>query len=507
MKKKSTYPLKIVRALLAVMLFIPVLALFLDFADVLPDALCSILHLQLMPAILSGAGGLLVFFFLLTLLFGRIYCSVLCPAGILQDIFNRLACFGAKKKRGAMRFHYHKPANWLRYVILSVTALAAVFGYMELCLLLDPYSNFGRIATQLFRPVVIGLNNLISGILTAHGNYFLYTVSVDRSMTALVTAAIAFIIFAVMAFYRGRMFCNTICPVGSLLSIISRYSLFRFKIDSDTCNGCKACERSCKAEAIDSQHKTVDMSICVACFNCISSCSRGAIGFKQGKVGGNGGKLGVSRRSFIRTGVAVAGSVPFVALAQGENTTARKAPVTPPGSLNLERFKKFCTGCHLCVVHCPSHVLKPAGLDFGWGYLLKPHMSYDKSYCNYSCTVCGEICPTHAIKTITVEQKKVTQMGVAHFDRDKCVVKTDETDCGACVEHCPMQAVHMVPYKGILTIPKVEKELCIGCGACESICPVRPERAIVVIANTIHQTAELQPEEEMQKVELDNFGF
>ena len=523
MKKKAINPLKVLRVILALILFTPMLLFFVDFTDVLPDSFSALFHLQIMPIFFSGVVILLVIYLLLTLFFGRIYCSVLCPAGILQDIINRIACIGKKKKDGKMRFQYHKPANWLRYVILGVTALLAVFGITEFCLLLDPYSNFGRIVTHLFQPIVIWVNNLLSEFLTARGNYSLYNVSVDISIPAIIAALIALDVFALMAYFRGRLFCNTICPVGALLSLVSRHSLFRITIDENACNKCKVCERSCKAEAIDSTNGKTDMSNCVTCFNCISSCNKKAIQFrfapaasfpkkqmkpempKQQDISDN--KFTESRRSFITTSVSLAGAVPLLALAQGHNHANGKLPITPPGSLNIERFKDYCTGCHLCVVQCPSHVLKPAGLEYGPDYMLKPYMSFEKKYCNYSCTVCSQVCPTHAIKPITEEEKKVVQVGVVEFHKGMCVVYTDETDCGACTEHCPTKAVYMVPYKGTLTIPNINPNICIGCGGCESICPVRPNRAIAVRANAVHQTAEKPKEEEVREVNLDNFGF
>lgn len=528
MKKKSLNLLKVLRVILAIIIFTPILLFFIDFVDILPDSFSKLLQRQLMPAIFTGAVATLVIYFLLTLFFGRVYCSVICPAGILQDVFNRLSCIGKKKKNGKMRFSYHKPANWLRYILLSITAILAVFGITELCLFLDPYSNFGRIAANIFRPAAIWINNILAGILSARGNYTLYNVSVGIPTAALISGITAFVVFAVMVYFRGRLFCNTLCPVGALLSIVSRYSLFRISIDKNTCNKCKSCERTCKAEAIDSKNMTVDTSRCVTCFNCTSSCNKNAIKYRFAPTAAfskssepaitpatmstpanavnPSDKFIESRRSFITTSVAIAGTAPLFALTHSKNKEHR-APVTPPGSLNIERFKDLCTGCHICVVQCPTQILKPAGVEFGLGYMLKPYVSYDKNYCNYSCTICSEVCPTDAIKPITVEEKKVTQTGIANFYIDKCIVKTDKNDCGACSEHCPSQAVHMVPYEGTLTIPKVEPELCIGCGGCESICPVRPERAIVVIANATHQTAELPKEEKVQDVEVDDFGF
>lgn len=230
-----------------------------------------------------------------------------------------------------------------------------------------------------------------------------------------------------------------------------------------------------------------------------------------------------SRRTFLATGATVAATLPIVsAIAEGVEQAkgnghgnghgkrkGRKKwpPVTPPGSLSLERFKDKCTGCHICVVKCPSQVLRPAGLEYGFDYLLKPRMAYLSSYCNYECTICSEVCPAGAIMPITVEEKKSLQVGIATFFINRCIVKTEGTDCGACSEHCPTQAVHMVPYEGTLTIPQVNPDLCVGCGGCESICPVRPMRAIIVKSNVVHQTIVLPEEEEVKNVEVDDFGF
>ena len=179
----------------------------------------------------------------------------------------------------------------------------------------------------------------------------------------------------------------------------------------------------------------------------------------------------------------------------------------PSGFISLERFKDKCTGCQICVVRCPSQVLRPAGLEYGLDFMLKPRLAYVNSYCNYECRVCSEVCPTGAIKPLTVEEKTTTQVGIATFFKNLCVVHTENQDCGACSEHCPTQAVHMVPYKGTLTIPEVNPDLCIGCGGCESICPVRPTRAIMVKPNEVHQFVEKPKEEEVKEIVVDDFGF
>lgn len=525
--------LKGLRVLLAILLFVPILLFFLDFSGALPASVHRLLQLQLIPAILGGMAGVIVLQLLLALVFGRIYCSVICPAGILQDIINRLFCIGKKKKKGSRRFAYRKPMNGLRYSLLALTAVTAIFGFSGLCLLLDPYSNFGRIGASLLRPVVMWGNNILSDLLMKVDNYSLFHVTISTvTMSGLIAASIAFIVFIVMTVFRGRLFCNTICPTGALLSLFSRYSLFRITFDRGTCIHCGSCEHTCKAEAINSKELTVDTSRCVDCFNCVSSCAKGSIGYRFERPGKKEKEMPAdmaaarksctaqpeaanSRRAFLTAGATIAASLPVVsAMAEGaepvkKHKKGRKKwpPITPPGSVSLERFKDKCTGCQICVVRCPSQVLRPTGLEYGLDYMLKPRLAYISSYCNYECTVCSEVCPTGAIKPLTVDEKVTTQVGIATFFQNRCVVHVEEKDCGACSEHCPTQAVHMVPYKGTLTIPEVNPDLCIGCGGCESICPVRPMRAIIVKSNVEHKYVEKPKEEEVKEVEVDDFGF
>ena len=426
--------------------------------------------------------------------------------------------------------------NLLRYALLAATFFSAAFGYLSLCLLLDPYSNFGRIASNLFRPVVIWGNNLLADGLMRMDNYSLYHVTLKTiTVSSLVAACIALAVFIGFTLWRGRLFCNSICPVGALLSLFSRFSWYRINLDESTCTHCGNCERSCKAEAIDSKSLTVDASRCVECFNCLSVCPKGSVQYLPRNKRTKAEETVVekplqlvkadqnSRRTFLATGATIAASLPVVsALAEvgdghakghgkghghGKKSLDHALPIVPPGAGSIVRFTELCTGCQLCVTRCPSQVLRPAGLEYGFDYLLKPHMAYISSYCNYECTACAEICPNQAILPITKEEKITTQVGVAHFYKGRCVVNLEEQDCGACAEHCPTQAVHMIPFKGTLTIPSVDPDLCIGCGGCESICPVRPGRAIVIHANKVHQVVEKPEEEEVKEIEIDDFGF
>jgi len=513
MKKSKNY-LRGLRVLLAILFFVPILFFFVDFAGKMSGAFSFLPKLQIVPAILSVSIAVIVVQLVVVLIFGRIYCSTLCPAGVLQDIINRVFCIGRKKKNGLHRFKYHKALNWVRYPLLALTAILTVCGVDELLLLLDPYSNFGRISANLFRPAVMWTNNILAALLVKLNNYSLFEVTISTATTAGIIAAVTvLLLLIVLVIFRGRFFCNTLCPVGGLLSLFSRFSIFKISFDQDACTHCGSCEHSCKAEAIDSENLHIDTSRCVDCFDCVSSCPKGGLKYRllpamNKKKTQKAEVTDTSRRNFIATTAVVAASLPIAkTFAAGKDIHNDWPPITPPGSISIDRFKDLCTGCGLCVSRCPSQVLRPAGTQFGFDYLLKPYLSYANSFCNYSCTICSEVCPTDAIKPLTIEKKKTTQVGIAQFYRGRCVVYRQETSCGACSEHCPTQAVHMVPYKGYLTIPEVDPKLCIGCGGCESICPARPRRAIQVKPNAIHKTAVKPIEIKQKEIKVDDFGF
>jgi ferredoxin len=170
-------------------------------------------------------------------------------------------------------------------------------------------------------------------------------------------------------------------------------------------------------------------------------------------------------------------------------------PVAPPGAQSIARYTSLCTACHLCVGACPTQVLQPSFVEFGIGGMFQPQMNYTISYCNYDCTVCGEVCPTGAIVPSDTGSKKLIQIGKATFVRDDCVVVSKKKDCAACSEHCPTKAVSTVPFEGTLMIPQLNNDICVGCGACEHACPVQPRKAIFVTPNIVHLQAKKPPEQ------------
>ena len=483
--------LKSLRVIFALFFIILITFFFVDFPGFLPLQVHGLLHFQLVPAILAGSIAAVIFLLLLTVLFGRVYCSFLCPAGIFQDIFIRFSKRGQLKKNKRRRwFSYHKPSNILRYTILGLTVILFLFGSTHSLLYLDPYSNYGRIATNLFSPIVIFGNDLL-----AENPIGVYNITV----AALIASIAIFLLFGILSVVRGRLFCNTLCPVGGLLSLFSRYSFFRISFDKEACNNCGLCERCCKSECINSREQTVDASRCINCFNCLSSCQkRNAVHYRFAPVfrkpaieNSETKTTSESRRSFLALSGTILATIPVLQSCGKQNNDTKPLPVLPPGAGNLKRFSEKCTACHLCVARCPTQIIQPAGLQFGFNHLLKPQLNFEQGYCDYDCTMCTLVCPTGALKPMPEDEKKTTQLGIAHFELERCVVYTSRKRCGDCYEQCPTQAIKMVAYKGSRTIPQVTPDICIGCGACEYICPASPVRAIYVIANETLQLANM----------------
>ncbi|MGE4586010.1 MAG: 4Fe-4S binding protein [Mangrovibacterium sp.] len=540
--RKFWKPFRIIISMvtLAAMAFI-----FLDFRQQIPSSgYRTVTFLQFIPSLrnfliaagLLSSGFLVVILF--TLLFGRVYCSTVCPLGILQDVIN----FFSRKFRGKkFRFKYTRAKNLIRYSFLALAVIPLFFGMISTVGLLDPYSNFGRIFSGLGQPLYTGANNLLSGILLKMEFYVLFPEQLPVTNLAAMAYPILFlVILLVMASKWGRLYCNTVCPVGTLLGLLSRISLFKIKIDPGTCTKCAKCAIACKSQCINLKDQTVDFSRCVACFNCVNACQDNSISYKptllrnsrqstprhtpsKNTAGAHGtasspNGTGLSKRQFIAGSLALAGTALGIYRKAGAEETAvagkakqisikKEYPCSPPGSVSLKHFNDTCTACHLCVSACPNGVLRPSLLEYGLEGFLQPLLDPASGYCNFDCTVCGEICPAGAILPLTKEEKHVTQVGIVRFVKQNCVVFTDETLCGACSEHCPTKAVIMVPYKNELNIPEVNPAICVGCGACEHACPVRPHRAIYVDGLAVQRVAEKPHIEKNTEGALEAFPF
>ncbi len=482
------------RRILSFAIFILFVLLFAG-AEKMSAVLSGILPpLQFVPALLRTltepdvvflAG--LAFILLITMLFGRVYCSFLCPLGTLQD----LLIAGSKRLGLRPAPSYAKPLNALRYGLLVLTVATALFGSLSLTCLLDPYSLAGRMLTHFLQPLAAHAYNLSILALKPFDLYLHPKQTTFIPLAVLATTGGFVLLVSVLALGHGRLYCNTICPVGTLLGLLSRASVFHLALDPKACLACRRCESACKAACLDPQTATIDMSRCVGCFNCLDACSSGVIRYQQRRRQPDTGRWSPSRRRFLLGGIAVASG--FWALnanlreVPGVREAGANPPVTPPGSISMQRFTQTCTACSLCVSVCPTRVLTPTIAAFGISGLLQPKMNYEKSYCDYECDACGRVCPTGAILPIGLAEKKLTQIGEAELLKDICVVYVDDRNCGACGEVCPTHAIHFTEKETIL-YPEIDHQYCIGCGACQLACPTTP-RSIVVHARGIHKKA------------------
>lgn len=500
--------LRKIRITLAAICFVAVTLLFLDFTGTLHLWFGWLAKIQFLPAVLALNFVVIAILLVLALLFGRIYCSVICPLGIFQDCVSNLS---SRRKGKKARFSYSKEIKWLRYGVLVLFVIALVAGLNALVALLAPYSAYGRMVQSLLAPVWQWGNNLLAWIAERQDSYAFVTKDVWlKSLPTLIVAAVTFVAVVVLAWRNGRTYCNTICPVGTTLSFFSRFAMFRPVIDKSKCKSCHACERKCKAACIDVDNHKIDYSRCVDCFDCIDSCRLGALKYRfawgrgvgSGSTGAKtpqnapvGSKMtsdeskngqnrssaaptpvaepvvrqgsqtteatDKGRRAFLVGGAAVIGgsllpSIPMRAEDEEIKDKKRdggfaevlpkKAPnrKTPITPFGSESVEKFYKHCTACQLCVTVCPNNVLRPSSRLEHLMQPEMSFEKGYCRPECVKCSEVCPAGAILKITPEEKTEWKVGTAGVDYDLCVVNRDGVSCGNCSRHCPTGAISMV---------------------------------------------------------------
>lgn len=482
-----------IRILLALVFLLGITMLFLDFTGTAHAWLGWMAKTQLLPALLAVNVGFVLLVLMLTLLMGRVYCSVVCPLGVLQDVVawvsKRKIFRKNKKARLANRYSYSPEKRLLRWGMLGLFVLLMVLGVSSVAMLLAPYSTYGRMAAHLLQPLYVMGNNVLADMAERANDYTYYHVEVwTRTAAVLAVPICSLVVIAVLAWRGGRTWCNTVCPVGTLLGAVSRFSLFRMVIDKDKCKNCGLCERNCKASCINAQDGTIDYSRCVMCGKCLDVCNQQALTLSLVKPGVHSSKgqaepVDDGRRTFLAVLAGTGASLAVhaeektvdggLAAIQNKEIPHRDTPLTPPGSRSRRSFQTQCTACQLCIANCPNGVLRPSMSDPL--HFMQPEMEFERGYCRPECNRCSQVCPTGAIKPISVEDRTAVQVGHAVWVADNCLANRADNPvrCNNCERHCPAGAIQMIEKDG-RRIPAVDVEKCIGCGACEHLCPAHP---------------------------------
>lgn len=497
--------LRKIRIILAIGVITCLTCIFLGVTWLFIIKFAWLAKIQFLPAIMALNIGVLVGLALPTLIFGRIYCSVICPLGIMQDGFSWL---GRKFKKN--RYFYSSEKRWLRYGVLAAFVLCLIVGFTPATTVLAPYSAYGRIVNSLFRPLYDMLQNVLVMVDEHYNTYHFSSVEIwMRSVSTFCVALLTLLILAVIAWKNGRTYCNTICPVGTTLSFLARFSLLRVQFDKTKCKNCSMCEKNCKASAIDYKNGVVDYARCVVCGDCTDKCKFDALhytlytGKKKGAVANadnsqpHDASIDDGRRAFL-VGLAGATSAAVMAetkvkvdgglaVIEKKEAPIRQMPIVPPGAGSIANFSKHCTACQLCVSACPNDVLRPSTDP---SRFMQPEMSYERGWCRPECTRCSQVCPTGAIKFLEGGAKTSVHVGHAVWIKSNCIPVSVGDSCGSCAKHCPSHAIFMVdlPLEDgrVVKVPSIDAARCMGCGACEYLCPARPFSAIYVEGNQQH---------------------
>ena len=356
--------------------------------------------------------SLLIGIIILTVLFGRIYCSTICPLGIIQELISIL--FFDKKRKNKYTKSYP-----IKYFILAISLGILFGGSATFIRYIEPYSYFGS------------------------------------AFTFSILGIIALLGIIILTFFKNRFFCTNICPSGTILGIISKFSRNKIYIEKNNCVSCGNCETKCPAGCINSKNKTVNNETCIKCLKCIETCPKD--GIKYGKSQKEEIKFSIQRRKIIiSTAVlAVLGTMIKTGIIIKDKIVEKfRDIILPPGAESEERLINTCYNCNLCVENCPTKIIVKANNDFP-----TIHIDYKNGCCDKDCNKCSQICPTGAIKRLNIKEKQRTRIAMAMIDREKCI------ECGLCTNNCPYGAI--IKTKEGTTI---NSEKCIGCGACKQAC-------------------------------------
>ncbi|MBN1165054.1 MAG: 4Fe-4S dicluster domain-containing protein [Candidatus Krumholzibacteriota bacterium] len=428
---------------------------------------------------------------LLTVLLGRVFCGWICPLGTLNTFFSYFKMRSAGPKADGAPF---APLRRIKYFILIFILVAALLGWNSAGFL-DPISLTIRSLALGYNPaanlmvrsafefiVSLGIPGLSSSLDSLYSSLTGVILAFEQPVfRQMIPIALIFTAILALNFLSPRFWCRYLCPLGALLGLLgTKQPLARVDVNDKKCIACRRCNQACQGEATPFPAGKWASRECLACFNCRDICPAAAVSIHPTREKTGRGNVDLQRRWLLACGLGAVVSVPLVKLGGGPQ---RQNPelIRPPGALGEDEFLRTCVKCGECMKVCLTNGLQPtfaqAGLEGFWTPLLVPRLGY----CEYNCNLCSQVCPTGAIQKITLEEKQNIRIGLAMFDRNRCIPYALGRNCGVCEEHCPApgkaikfheeEARDERGEKFTLKKPFVDPHLCIGCGICENKCP------------------------------------
>ena len=424
---------------------------------------------------------------LLVMIFGNFFCGWFCPMGTTIDFFDRIL-FGEKKRPKGFD---DQPLRRLRYGVFLFSIIAGLMAF-QVMYLLDPISLITRtLVITFYPPAIFIFNELLPKIQSfLPKNPFIVSSIPLPLFKVNLFIFVIFVIILALGVVRKRFWCRYLCPLGTLFSIFSRLRILRRSV-TDDCTQCQQCVKGCPVGAIPAETpQNYRQEDCISCFKCLE-CPPQAVSFRfASPIWKATDGVNLSRRYVL--GSLAFGFVSALVIKtnplQTESGLRNNRLIRPPGALSEEKFVSVCSGCGECLKVCPNNALQSALLEAGLAGLYTPRLVPRIGYCEEFCNFCGRVCPTEAILPLSIEEKRLVQVGVAHIDKTRCIAWDTEKICLVCNEQCSYQAIVGDEKKR----PIIKEEKCTGCGICENKCPVDGEAAIIVYASGVQK--KLKPE-------------